>query len=118
MESQMNKVCGIDVHVHKRFLIAIKIAIILSRDGTKEIQRFSATLENLLTFRDRLNEIDVNKQPLTQQRRWPSHSPRSWRFSPFPRLRFKLDFSHKLHHLSAIICVSVCSSVNANLDMS
>jgi transposase len=46
MEPQMNKVCGIDVH--KRFLIAT----ILSRDGTKEIQRFSATLEDLLTFRD------------------------------------------------------------------
>jgi transposase len=46
MELQMNKVCGIDVH--KRFLIAT----ILSRDGTKEIQRFSATLEDLLTFRD------------------------------------------------------------------
>jgi transposase len=46
MEPQMNKVCGIDVH--KRF----QIATILSRDGTKEIQRFSATLEDLLTFRD------------------------------------------------------------------
>jgi transposase len=46
MEPQMNKVCGIDVH--KRFLIAT----ILSRDGTKDIQRFSATLEDLLTFRD------------------------------------------------------------------
>jgi len=50
MEPQMNKVCGIDVH--KRFLIAT----ILSRDGTKEIQRFSATLEDLLTFRDWLIE--------------------------------------------------------------
>lgn len=50
MEPQMNKVCGIDVH--KRFLIAT----ILSRDGTKDIQRFSATLEDLLTFRDWLIE--------------------------------------------------------------
>ena len=50
MEPQMNKVCGIDVH--KRFLIAT----ILSRNGTKEIRRFSATLEDLLTFRDWLIE--------------------------------------------------------------
>ena len=50
MEPQMNTVCGIDVH--KRFLIAT----ILSRDGTKDIQRFSATLEDLLTFRDWLIE--------------------------------------------------------------
>ena len=46
MESQRNKVCGIDVH--KRFLIAT----ILSRDGIKDTQRFSVTLEELLKFRD------------------------------------------------------------------
>jgi hypothetical protein len=46
MESQRNKVCGIDVH--KRFLIAT----ILSRDGKKDTQRFSVTLEDLLKFRD------------------------------------------------------------------
>lgn len=46
MESQGNKVCGIDVH--KRFLVAT----ILSRDGKKETERFSVTLEDLLKFRD------------------------------------------------------------------
>lgn len=46
MELQRNKVCGIDVH--KRFLIAT----ILSRDGKKDTQRFSITLEDLLKFRD------------------------------------------------------------------
>jgi transposase len=46
MELQRNKVCGIDVH--KRFLIAK----ILCRDGKKDIQRFSVTLEDLLKFRD------------------------------------------------------------------
>lgn len=46
MEPQRNKVCGIDVH--KRFLIAT----ILSRDGKKDSQRFSVTLEGLLKFRD------------------------------------------------------------------
>ena len=46
MELQRNKVCGIDVH--KRFLIAT----ILSRDGKKDTQRFSVTLEDLLKFRD------------------------------------------------------------------
>jgi transposase len=46
MEPQRNKVCGIDVH--KRFLIAT----ILSRDGKKDTQRFSVTLEDLLKFRD------------------------------------------------------------------
>ncbi len=46
MELQRNKVCGIDVH--KRFLIAT----ILCRDGKKDTQRFSVTLEDLLKFRD------------------------------------------------------------------
>ena len=46
MELQKNKVCGIDVH--KRFLIAT----ILCRDGKKDTQRFSVTLEDLLKFRD------------------------------------------------------------------
>ena len=53
MELQRNKVCGIDVH--KRFLIAT----ILSRDGKKDTQRFSITLEDLLKFRDWVIENEM-----------------------------------------------------------
>jgi transposase len=55
MESQKNKVCGIDVH--KRFLIAT----ILSRDGKKETKRFSITIEDLLKFRDWVMENECEQ---------------------------------------------------------
>jgi len=45
MEVQRNKVCGADVH--KRFLIAT----ILSRDGTKQTQRFRMNPDELSKFR-------------------------------------------------------------------
>ena len=45
MEVQRNKVCGVDVH--KRFLVAT----ILSRDGTKQTQRFRMNPEELSQFR-------------------------------------------------------------------
>jgi transposase len=55
MEPQRNKVCGIDVH--KRFLIAT----IISRDGNKDIQRFSTTLEDLLKFRDWVSDNECEQ---------------------------------------------------------
>jgi transposase len=55
MESQKNKVCGIDVH--KRFLIST----ILSRDGKKDTKRFSITLEDLLKFRDWVMENECEQ---------------------------------------------------------
>jgi len=45
MEVQRNKVCGVDVH--KRFLVAT----ILSRDGTKQTQRFRMNPDELSKFR-------------------------------------------------------------------
>jgi len=70
MEPQRNKVCGIDVH--KRFLIAT----ILSRDGEKDTQRFSVTLEDLLKFRDWVIENGCEQVAIesTEIYRHPVHS--------------------------------------------
>ncbi|MDD1752846.1 MAG: IS110 family transposase [Methanotrichaceae archaeon] len=46
METQKNKVCGADIH--KKFLIAT----ILSRDGTKIVERFGMTIDDLLRFKN------------------------------------------------------------------
>lgn len=46
MEKQLIKVCGADIH--KKFLVAT----ILSRDGTKETDRFRMALDDLLKFKD------------------------------------------------------------------
>jgi transposase len=50
MEKQWNKVCGADIH--KKFLIAT----ILSRDGTKIVERFGMTIDDLLRFRNWIME--------------------------------------------------------------
>jgi transposase len=55
METQKNKVCGADIH--KKFLIAT----ILSRDGTKIVNRFGMTVDDLLKFKNWVMENQCEK---------------------------------------------------------
>ena len=55
METQKNKVCGADIH--KKFLIGT----ILSRDGTKLVNRFGMTVDNLLKFKNWVMENQCEK---------------------------------------------------------
>jgi len=58
MKRQENKACGADIH--KRFLMAC----ILSRDGSKVLNRFDMTVEGVLGFASWLKDNNCKKVAL------------------------------------------------------